>query len=139
MEERYAGGRHRLDGAVAGAGNIVVLLRILDRECYIDGTAEVGDTEGRVAMRDIEVVDRGDQVEVRVEDVDGSVVEVSGEQEVTARGRHLGETLVDGMMVRAVDDQVRRGTAGPGGDGAVLRREDERGRIADAADVDREV
>src|SRR3569833_4369267 len=79
MEERYAGGRHRLDGAVAGACNIVVLLRILDRECYIDGTAEVGDTEGRVAMRDIEVVDRGDQVEVRVEDVDGSVVVVSGE------------------------------------------------------------
>src|SRR5262249_5648573 len=69
-----------VDEAVAAAGDVIVLVGVLQGKRHDQVAADVGDAEGGVALREARVGERGgaegDRLEVRVEDVDLAAVEI---------------------------------------------------------------
>jgi len=93
-----------IDHAVPDAGDVVFLGRILFRVGHEDVAVEVLDSEGRVAGRQIGVLERAGQqgdLEVLVEDIDLAGPEVRRVEEVAARVAAARQAFVD----RAASDR----------------------------------
>src|SRR5207249_222419 len=75
--------------AMALAGHIVLLVRVLQRVSHVDDTAQVPDPKWRVARGKSGISERTgdvDRIEMAVEHIDGARVEVGRVEEVARRG-----------------------------------------------------
>src|SRR5262249_20404074 len=119
--------------AAPGAGGVILLLGVLLRVSDVQLAVDGRNAEGREARRQMlvsEHASRADRLELRVEHIHCSGVEVGGKQEGARTVETDRETFVHGPRSRIIDnDRGRSGTDGrvPTGDYAVLRREQFRG------------
>src|SRR5438445_7851869 len=123
-----------VDESVSRSGDVVVLVGVLHRVGHVERSIDIADAEGREARGDRRIGERaveGRKREVTVENVDGTRLEVGGEEEVAGSVAPKREALVDGRrrLVSLKDRLGRINVAVPAGDRAVLGGEDEASRV----------
>src|SRR5947208_3041186 len=130
--DQMAGGIEGVDEPVPLTRHVVVHRRVLQRVRHVDRAVQIADPERRVARGKSGVGEHAghvDLVEVAVEQVDGTRVEIRHVEEVAGRRARDREPLVHRSARRVLHSDDQGSPHRPeSGDDAVLAGEDEAGR-----------
>src|SRR5437867_1447615 len=140
--QQVPGHIERVHEPMALAGDVIVLVGILERVGHVDDAAQAANPERRVSCGERGVGEPARHgIEGGVEHVHGARVEVAGVETVAGSRAGNGQTLIDGTAGRVVhgDDRACRGDPRiPSQDRAVLGGEDEaRGTVRRATRDDK--